>query len=417
MFLTDTFTGSAGTALSAHVGEIGANVWALQAGGGVDAVLTDANRVRPNGAAASEFHCSGNPPGAVADYYVEAVVYCASVGAGGYVGVRGRATDGAFANAYLAIYLSPRWELWASGASVANFSQTLVAGTSYTVRLDMVGTTIRVLIDGVQRISVTNSAFTAKGKCGMVLTGAYTNTTGLHLDSISAASTASSFTAAIVCEGDSVTSGINTNTVPWPTQLATDLGAGYTVTNVAASGDTLTGMTASGPTQVDTLVSAENLRNVVVIFGGTNDMFLNADADDTAATTLARLAAYAAARQLVGWEVIVVTMLPRGLADFTTSTLPSVKATHFIARRLAFNASVVANFRTYANRLADVGSDPTMGVDGVEANATYYQADKTHPTNAGALILEAIIRAAVIAEPTIEGRSGGLVRGVNRGCA
>jgi hypothetical protein len=55
-------------------------------------------------------------------------------------------------------------------------------GTSYQLVLDMVGTTIRVLVNGTERISVTDGDITAKGRAGVRAIGNNDAGTGIHID-------------------------------------------------------------------------------------------------------------------------------------------------------------------------------------------------------------------------------------------
>jgi hypothetical protein len=60
----------------------------------------------------------------------------------------------------------------------------LVAGTTYNLRLTMVGSSIKLFVDGVQRISVTNSAVNNTGVAGISYWSSATgsNTVGMHID-------------------------------------------------------------------------------------------------------------------------------------------------------------------------------------------------------------------------------------------
>lgn len=396
MFLNDTFTGADTTTLASHTGEKGAT-WAVDSNfAGSVIQLTNANRARVNVGGTISYYCSGRP--ASADYYVETVLYVASVITGIRVGVSGRLVPGV-GSGYVAMYENwagaARWEIRDASFTLFGFyNQVLTPGQSYTLRLDMVGTTIRLLVDGVERISITDSTYPLAGRAGLYGFGTTTNTTGLHYESITSTSVRAAANN-IVCDGDSITAGTGTNTLPWPTQLATALGSTYLVRNVGVSGKQVSELTTDAATGVDPKFSEDFDRNLCVLFGGTNDIYFNADASDAGSTTISNIAAYCAARQAVGWTVVVVTILPRG-GDFSTSTLPATKATHFNARRAAVNTSVRANYLTYANALADVAINATIGDDGDDANTTYYQ-DNIHPTNAGATVIEGIILAALVA--------------------
>jgi hypothetical protein len=182
--------------LQTHTGEIGAT-WTKHAISTPDAVITTAGRIRRNGAASSMlgavYYSSAAPVNA--NYTVNADVYVASVLPGDLIGVVGRLdplnSSGTF---YAAVYdqSTGSWTLYSvvnsSKVSLGSSAQTLTAGTTYRLALDMTGPTIRLLVNGVQQISVTNTAITAAGRSGIAMgfgaTSSLTtsDTTGMHLD-------------------------------------------------------------------------------------------------------------------------------------------------------------------------------------------------------------------------------------------
>jgi lysophospholipase L1-like esterase len=197
-FLNDTFTDADATSLLSHVGETGAT-WTRHMENALGDAIIGSNRVRGNtagGGAGSFFFASGIPSGA--DYYVEATLSVQTLLSGSYTGVIGRC-DPAARNFYWAIYnvASARYELWSNiagtPAALGNFSAT-PSGT-VVLRLEMVGTTIRVLVNGTQRISVTNSGVTAAGRAGLVLFQAMGASTGIHIDAITATDPSTALTA------------------------------------------------------------------------------------------------------------------------------------------------------------------------------------------------------------------------------
>jgi lysophospholipase L1-like esterase len=387
VFLNDTFTDAADTPLASHTGETNA-AWTVKLG---DARISNANRLRGQTNTTHSYYCSGRP--ASADYYVEAVLYVASSTSGFRCGVLGRyypPTNSGYSAQYENWGGAARWELASNGVVIGSYAQALTIGQSYTLRLDMVGSTIRVLIDGVERISVTNTEQTLRYRAGITMFGVMTNTTGIHIDSITATSVMATPNI-LVADGDSITAGLVANTLPWPTQVGTIIGGTWTISNRAVPSQTLADMESDASIEIDGLFGHEYTRAILVCFAGTNDIYGNVDADDTAATTLSRLSTYCTARNAVGWDLVVVTMLPRTV---TTGSLPAVQQTHFNSRRAAFNTSVRANYLTYADRLADVALNTTIGEDGDQSDTTYYQ-DGVHPTNAGAAILASEILAVL----------------------
>lgn len=104
---------------------------------------------------------------------------------------------------------------------------------------------------------------------------------------------------------------------------------------------------------------------------GTNDCA----AGTAAATSNAALKSFCQARQATGWTVVVCTILAYN-SSFGTEAI-----------RLAYNAQIVADWATFADKLVDLGADARIGVTGAELNATYFQGDQVHPTAAGAGVI------------------------------
>jgi lysophospholipase L1-like esterase len=177
----------------------------------------------------------------------------------------------------------------------------------------------------------------------------------------------------LVCDGDSITQQPGVGSV---NSYCTLLSIGYTYANtinLGVSGYTLQSELYAAQ-YVDTILNPWAGRNTVVVFLGTNDI-----GNSTDPTVLeGYLAAYCQARKKAGWQVVVVTLLNRS-SD---------------ANRLIFNSLVRAHWRTYADALADAGSNALLGCTGCSANTTYFQ-DGTHPTQAGQNILGTIVSAAI----------------------
>lgn len=151
-------------------------------------------------------------------------------------------------------------------------------------------------------------------------------------------------------------------------------------------------MAADATTQIDPLYYPPQ-RQVVIAWAGTNDLYFGA----SAATTYARIVAYATARKAAGWRVILLTILPR-----SNSGTPA----GFEVARQSVNASLLADFSTatgesgiwtgaaYADYLVHVGGDGTVGDSGDENNTTYYL-DKVHLTSAGYAIIADYVKRAI----------------------
>jgi lysophospholipase L1-like esterase len=184
----------------------------------------------------------------------------------------------------------------------------------------------------------------------------------------------------IVFEGDSLTFGSGA-TYSYPQQLMRKVTATCAGTNVATSGHTIDTMTAEGAA-VDALRSSGHRQNVLCFYGGTN----NLAGAETATTVYNKIVAYCQARRAAGWRVIVCTMLPASATGY---------AADYYAKRNAVNASIRASWSTFADGVADIGANATIGPDGAELNTTYYAADRVHMVDAGYAIMADIVLAAV----------------------
>jgi lysophospholipase L1-like esterase len=187
----------------------------------------------------------------------------------------------------------------------------------------------------------------------------------------------------IVFDGDSLTSGYGVaDGSAYPDQCMALLGgtSAYDYYNLAIPSELITEMTNNAPAFIDVGYTASKSKNIVVIWGGSNDLI----AGEAAATVYNNIASYCQARRAAGWKVVVVTILPRN---------PN---SDFFARRASCNTSIRTNWATFADALADVAADPRIGDDGDQDDTTYYQADKTHTNATGAAVVAGIVRSAIL---------------------
>ena len=146
--------------------------------------------------------------------------------------------------------------------------------------------------------------------------------------------------------------------------------------NNAISGSDLSTAT-SRAAALDALLDATRAHNILTVFFGANDMH----GGGTAASFESALQTYCQARRAAGWKVVVATVLPQTTSGFN-------------AKRNDANTWIRANWSTFADGLADIAGDATMGPDAAASNATYYS-DGLHPTAAGQLLMEPYFTAAV----------------------
>lgn len=177
--VSDAMSGSNWDDIHERTGEVGASWsrhpvtpssrWYIYGGKVHPGVL---GAVRPSGVTAS------------ADYDVQADYTIYTDISGSALCGRMHATDFTF---YYTYYQSGELVLAkmiaGTPTSIGWWISTLTGGgTTYDLRLNMVGTAIKVFVNGVQRISVTDGSITATGTAGLRSAGANDATTGKHID-------------------------------------------------------------------------------------------------------------------------------------------------------------------------------------------------------------------------------------------
>jgi hypothetical protein len=184
--VTDTYTDTAGTSATAHTPEAGGPIVVHPSFATSVAVISSADRLRNNFTANTVMYYSGTP--ASADYDVSADFFM-TTSAAAATGIFGRLNTSTL-TCYLLDYESGIWKIYSivNGTNVLinTFSQTLTTNTSYHAVLSMRGSTITASINGSVIITMTDSNVTAAGKAGIFFNGSMTDTTGIHLDNLSA---------------------------------------------------------------------------------------------------------------------------------------------------------------------------------------------------------------------------------------
>lgn len=186
----------------------------------------------------------------------------------------------------------------------------------------------------------------------------------------------------VICDGDSVTRG-NKATAghEYPTVMADSLGSNFDVRNFGVDSQTLNDMSGDAVSQIDTSFGTvlDGRKNIVVAWGGTNDLYFG----DSAATVISDYSAYCAARQAAGLMVVACTIIDR--TEFGGSWTAADAAT--------VNASIRANWETYADALCDLADDSRLSD---YTDTTYYNADGTHLNDAGYAVVAELVEAAVL---------------------
>lgn len=188
-FLKDTFTDADNTALTAHVGEVGAG-WTIHPSYTPNYTILNGRVYNPN--AATAVYASG-VPGTV-EYDVEGTLFFHTTG-NQFQGIVGRFST--TANTYYTV----RWSTWGTTKSpifgweliksvagtqtiLAQSAFTATAGATYTVRLSIRDAAKKVFIDGAEIISNTDNAITEAGRAGLRAANSTTATAGQHWNSI-----------------------------------------------------------------------------------------------------------------------------------------------------------------------------------------------------------------------------------------
>ncbi len=191
---SDSFTDASQTPLTGHTGELGAT-WSFYQGADL-AKISSANRLYRSGSGFSAYYTNATPPSS--DYSVEADLVFRSNINNDFAGVVGR-VDTAGVNAYGA-----RWEQGTNGGNWVLFEYdngnlvTLrsVAATARTanqvnrIKLEMIGSLIKLYVDGVQITSVTDTTISGAGRAGFFdgnpsAAITKTDTTGIQYDNFS----------------------------------------------------------------------------------------------------------------------------------------------------------------------------------------------------------------------------------------
>lgn len=193
---SDSFTDAAETPLPGHTGELGA-AWSAYVGTDL-AKVSSANRLYRSGTNYSGYYTSAVPTSP--DYSVQADLVFRSNIQNDYAGVIGRVATGS------ATFYGARWQQGNGNGSWVIYeynngaftSLATTAAASRTVnqtnrlKLEMVGTAIKLYVDGVLTASATDATITAAGRGG-ILDGtpgasiAKTDNTGIQYDNFSIA--------------------------------------------------------------------------------------------------------------------------------------------------------------------------------------------------------------------------------------
>jgi lysophospholipase L1-like esterase len=189
--------------------------------------------------------------------------------------------------------------------------------------------------------------------------------------------------ATVIVNGDSISYGLKNSACRNWLRLM-NLPPTWTLRNQSQPSITLATLLTNFNSRIAPVIGGSG-PTVLIVFAGTNDIFLGA----TAAATYASLQAYCATAKAVSpfLSIVVVTMLP-------LSTLETARQSYNGSIRTGF-----ANGTLACDAVADVETLP-MGAAGAQANALWYAGDNLHPNVNGQRQLAALIGPKIVSLAT-----------------
>lgn len=182
----------------------------------------------------------------------------------------------------------------------------------------------------------------------------------------------------LIAAGDSITFGHGATT-NWPAQLVLNTSV-YAVINQGISGTLASTINEYGSWRDAPLCKQGSYSCMAVIFAGTNDMCV---INYAPTQVLGNIESYVNQIKAAGGQAGVGTMISRA------STNSGCFGANGDTDKNALNQLIRDNAASGGYFVVDFAANPLLGADGASANATYFQSDQTHPTNAGQILLGA----------------------------
>lgn len=371
--ISDTFTDADSTAIAAHTiapintpatsWRVEAGTWSIQDG-----------KVQKTATVGT--HESISLDVGQADAVIEASIQRGT----GSPGVVGRLTD----NTHWigARVTATTFDLYQRNGGFTLLQQTaLTISPTYRLRLSFSSTTVTATVNDGNTLTAStafNQAATRFGLWTDQITPIFDN---VRVGGSSLPSSRSP--GLLVFDGNSLTSGTGaTAGFDYPSQAVTGLKSLWNKYNYGVGGQTTTQMLSDVSTQVDTLYDIGNLENIVIPWEITNELYGGTSETDA----YNNYVTYCQARRAAGFKVVAVTVLPRSNVGTPVG---------FEAARQAANTDIRNNWTTFADALADVAADTSIGDAGDELDTTYYNADKVHMNDAGYGVVAGYVATAI----------------------
>lgn len=278
---------------------------------------------------------------------------------------------------------------WKHGAW---YSQTSTAGTSATS------------LTGIRLGAANGTGFQSSAQLTAFMIGSdLTDQEETDCDTASAQifnSCVTTPTRQVIVEGDSISAAYpgglyDSREFSWADSVSRSIGNTVLLRNVAISGGHIAGAGDGGtrslqfgeqaPDKVDTLFNASTFSGVqlLVVWGGTNDISLLSGSAGDATTVHTRLQTYCAARKTANaaLKILVVGPIPSGAMTAGQST-----------ELAAYDDLIAANYATYADGYVNMW-DQNWTPGG--SYATNYLGDQIHPNATGHAKAAALIEPAI----------------------
>lgn len=193
----------------------------------------------------------------------------------------------------------------------------------------------------------------------------------------------------LVFDGDSRTIGMGTvlATEDPPYRVKTRISSKTPrYTNAGISGQTVATMRTRGAASIDRWLvkHTPSVKNVLVLWGGVNDV----NAGTSAATTFASILGYCTDRKTAGWDKVIVC------TEIAANNATSI-AHSYMTAMATINTSIRNQASPPWDAIADLGADTHFDEATDCADATYYNADQIHPAAAGADLVASYIYTAL----------------------
>jgi lysophospholipase L1-like esterase len=195
--------------------------------------------------------------------------------------------------------------------------------------------------------------------------------------------------AVVVCDGNSLTHGAQASdpSKAYPAQMATlsNYAPLHPVTiNIGVNGQQTSDMISRAPSFLQPLYAHNRPRNYVVAWEIGNDIFFNGDAIGA----YNRFAQYCITQKANGWRVVVINVPYRDNTFMGWPITPGGDTPdQYTSKVNIANALLKQNYTQYSVGLVDLAGDPRFQ----SFDPTYYNADHTHLTDTGYLVVAELV--------------------------